>query len=286
MPLEHRHRRCHQYSHQGQGQQEEGKLQLVAGQVCLEYEKIEANQYIDGHLGGACGQEHRHHVRGVSIRIRQPHVQGKDSGLQGQPDRDETRGHQDRIDIGHAADPGLQVSQVERARHHIDQADADQVEGGADGAHDQVFEYGRQCPAIRAAGDDHVAGQGGNLHKHEDIEGIGRDGDADQAGQSQQKGGVEQGLPFLLNLQIHTGTASEQGYCPGTRDDQQHQRTERVDRQFDAVGCSPATHVVTEMLPARDSECQRRGDTKTQDRHGSSTGPGQPPGPQQQHQRC
>ena len=184
--------------------------------------------------------------------------------LQGQANGDESRRDQNRVGVGHPADAGLHVGQVQGAGHHVDQADADQVEGGADGAHNQVLEHRRQSASVRPAGNQYIAGQRGDFHKHENIEGIGRYHNAGQARQRQQPCSVEQRLPLLLDLPVHTAPRSEQSQRRGTGDDEQNQRAERTDIQFNAVGGLPAAHVIAEVASLGNTEGHKQGYRKTE----------------------
>ena len=74
---------------------------------------------------------------------------------------------------------------VQRTGHHVQQANADQNEGCADGAHEQVLVSRRQCAPLFAEGDERVGGQRRYLHEHEQIEDVAGDGNTQQAGQAQ-----------------------------------------------------------------------------------------------------
>ncbi len=221
----------------------------------------------------------------IGVGVGQPDVQREQRGFQGQPDRDEARRDQDGLLIRDFVNAQLHVRQVERAGHHVNQADADQVEGGADGAHQQVLEHGRQRSPVRPAGHQHVAGQRGDFHENENIEGVGRDQDAGQAGQRQQPGGVEQRLAAQFDLAFEAGLAGQQRQRGSAGYNQQQQRAETVDQQFDAVRRRPAAERVAILLPAQHTGSQLHRDREGHRAGGRRRGPGQPARPQQDHQR-
>ena len=86
----------------------------------------------------------------------------------------------------------MQVHHVERAGLGIDQADANQQEGGADRAHDEVLVGGSQCPAALAEADQRVGRQRRYLQEHEQVEDVTGLADTEQPVHAQQEGGVEQ----------------------------------------------------------------------------------------------
>ena len=79
-------------------------------EVLLEHEKVESQQHVQRHLGGAGREKHRHHMRCVGVGIRQPHVQREHGRLQCQAHGDETRSDQDRVQVGNIVDTQLHVA--------------------------------------------------------------------------------------------------------------------------------------------------------------------------------
>ena len=154
-----------------------------------------ADEQIDGDLGGGRGQKDRRRRRRIGIGVGQPDVERKQGELQADADGDEgeRREHRSRrLDGGETL--GDQA-EIERAGHHVEEADADNIEGCADGAEDQVLVGGDERPTIAAERDQGVARQRRDLEKDESVERVAGDRDAEQAGQRQQIHGVEPGDP-------------------------------------------------------------------------------------------
>ncbi len=106
---------------------------------------------------------------------------------------DEGKGDQQRPVGADGGDPLGQVGHVEGAGQSVQQADADDEEGRADGAHHQVGIGGGQCSAVtgRPQGDQHVGGERGDLKEHEGVEGVAGDHHAEQPGEAQKVAGIE-----------------------------------------------------------------------------------------------
>jgi len=132
----------------------------MALKIRLKHGKIEAQQNVNRNLGRAGCEEYRYDVGCIGVGVWQPDMQGENSGLQREADGDETGSDQDRFLVGDVVNSELHVGQVKRTGHQVDQADADQVESGADRAHDQIREYGSQCTPVGSACNQHVARQG------------------------------------------------------------------------------------------------------------------------------
>ena len=79
-------------------------------------------------------------IRRVAVSVGQPGMQREDGRFQCQPDGDERSGNDDRPHLLHLGEPCLHVSKIQRAGHHVDHADANQIKGSTRGTHDQVLE--------------------------------------------------------------------------------------------------------------------------------------------------
>ena len=150
----------------------------------------------------------------------------------------EARPH--RAGIPHRRQPRRQVLHVQRAGHHVQKADADQDEGGSDGAHHQVIEGRGQRAAVAPHADQRVGRQRRDLQEHEHVEGIARGDDARQAGEGQHERGVEARDQRLWDLARDAlpGRHHHQGRNGG--DDKQHVGAQGVDAVFDPPGWCPA----------------------------------------------
>ena len=77
-------------------------------------------------------------------------------------------------------------------------------------------------------------GECGDFHKHEDIERVTGDGDAQQSGEAQGEQGVEQVVLVGRNLLLNAGAAVGQRNGGHTRYDQQHEARQPVHAVLDA----------------------------------------------------
>ena len=163
----------------------------------------EADQQVDRDLGRGGRQEGGHPRRRIGIGIRQPDVEREQRELQADADGHEGQGRDDRARVVGPGRPeaGGDVDHVEAAGEEIEQADADDVEGRADRAHDQILEGGEQRAPVAAERDQHVGRQRRDFEKHEGVEGVAGDRDAQQPGEAQQVHAVEPGLLPLVDLE-------------------------------------------------------------------------------------
>jgi hypothetical protein len=172
----------------------------------------EAHDAVDRRLGRGGGQEHGDGGRRIGVGVGQPGMQRHHRGLEPEADDDEGEGdgHGRRVVVMRQALG--QVGHVERAGDDIEEADADQVEGGANGAHHQVAEGRGQGAAVarRAHGNQGVGRQRGHFEEDEEVEGVAGNGDADQAGEAQQVGGVEQWMIVRLDLGLEAAAGVQQ----------------------------------------------------------------------------
>ena len=216
-------------------------------------------------------------------------MQRQQRRFQHQADGDEAGGGADRRGIRDRGQARRHVGEIQRAGHHVDQADADQVEGRADGAHHQVL-VGRGQPAPGLArGDQHIGGERGDLQEDEDVEGVAGDRDAEQARDAEQPGGVEQMLLVGRDLGRHHGARIGRYHGGDAGDDHQHVGVDQVDLIDDAPGGGPAAELI-----GPDAVVQHMGEQQGRNRqrhpaHQGGEGPGQPgrlPAAQQRTERC
>ena len=110
---------------------------------------------------------------------------------------------------------------LRRAGEQIEQADADDVEGRADRAHDQILERGEQRAAVRAERDQHVGRERRDLEKHESVERIAGDRDAEQA-RSGRAGTCSRTRPAAI-LDLEGDRAARERHDHGADHRDQHQ---------------------------------------------------------------
>ena len=189
----------------------------------------EADQQIDRDLGRGGGQEGGHPGRRIGIGVRQPGVQREQRELQADADGNEgQRRHDGARVLGprRSEAPG-DVDHVEAAGQQIEQADADDVEGRPDRAHDQVLERGEQRAPVAAERDQHIGRQRRDLEKDEGVEGVAGDRDAQQAGEAEQVHAVEPGLLSFLDLERDGAPRERHDHGADRRDQHQHEAVER-----------------------------------------------------------
>ncbi|MEZ5618215.1 MAG: hypothetical protein R3E40_08060 [Rhodocyclaceae bacterium] len=113
-------------------------------------------------------------------------MQREQRQLERDADGEEGQGRQHRPLFGNVGQALGDVDQVERTGHEVEQADADDDEGRADGAHDQVLVGRGEGAPVASQRDQHIGRQRGHFEKDEDVEGVAGDRDAEQAGQAQE----------------------------------------------------------------------------------------------------
>ncbi len=118
-----------------------------------------AQHHINGYLGGRCRKKNGDHRGCVGIGIGQPEMQGKQCQLQRNADHDEGEAGFHRFKMQHAGQNGCQILHIQAAGLGIDQAHADQIEGGADRAHDQVLIGGGECLPLSSKADQRIGGE-------------------------------------------------------------------------------------------------------------------------------
>ena len=137
-----------------------------------------------------------------------------------------------------------QIRHVERAGHHVEHADADHVEGGADGAHDQVVEGAGQGALVPPEADQDVGGQGRDLEKDEEVEGIAGNRDAKQAGHAKQIHDVEEVDPLFWHFLLDASLRERHDQGADASDDHQDEGAQLVDQILDAPGRRPAAEMI------------------------------------------
>ena len=159
------------------------------------------------------------------------------------------------------------VDHVEAAGQQIEQADADDVEGRADRAHDQVLEGGEQRAPVAAERDQHIGRQRRDLEEDEGVEGVAGDRDAEQAGEAQQVHAVEPGLLSVLDLERDGAPRERHDHGADRRDQHQHEAVEDVDPVLDAPGRRPAAEVVGDRAGRQHLPQHGAGDERHQPAH-------------------
>jgi hypothetical protein len=173
-------------------------------------------------------------------------MEGKQRELEADADGDEGESGRDCPRILHRgrSQPRGNVDHVKGAGQKIEQADAENVEGGADRSHDQVLEGSEKRAPVGAEGDQNVSGQRRDLEKHEGIERVTGHCDAEQSGEAEQEHAIEPGLPVFRDLEVE-GAVRERHDHGGDRGDQhQHEAIEDIDAVFDAPRGLPAAVVL------------------------------------------
>jgi len=171
-----------------------------------------------------------------------------------------------------------QIGHIECAGHTVEQADADQQESGANGAHHQVLVGGHQGAALAVLADQDIARQRRDFEKHKQVEDIAGEGDAQQPGQRQQVGSVEACAVVCRHFGAHTQAriGNHHGANPG--DNQCHQGVESIDTVFDTPGRLPAAEVIAQYALAVDLVQHQDRQSKHQPRHRSGQQPAPPGG--------
>ena len=85
-----------------------------------------------------------------------------------------------------AGRPKRQIGHVQRAGHHVHQADADQIERRPDRSHDQIAVGRGQRAPVLGERDHHVGRQRRDLEEHKQIEGVARGRNPEQPGETQE----------------------------------------------------------------------------------------------------
>src|SRR5690606_6207746 len=196
------------------------------------------------HLRRAGRNEGGRRVRSERIRIGQPDVQRKHSGLQRQSRRDECSGDHDWPESLNLTRTRRHVGEVQRAGHHVHETDADKVEGGAERSQHEVPERGEECLTSCSSRDQDIATEGGDLHEYENVEHVAGHENAGEAGRGQEPRGVEQVLPFGGNLAIERGAREEERYARCAGDHEKQQRGKAIDDELNPPGCRPGTYLV------------------------------------------
>ena len=247
------------YEHRGQRQREQdhaGVARIEDDGLAEDREEV-AHQHVDRHLGGGRRKEGRHRGRRVGVGVGQPQVQREQRDLQRDADGDEGQRCQRRPRIAHRRQPHRQVRKIQCAGLQIQQADADHVQGGADGAHQQVLVGRHQRPAVATHRDQHVGRQRRDLEEHEQIEGVAGQQDAEQARQAQHHHRVEEIM--LLRTDFRTDATAAVGHHEHAdqRHDEGNEGVGGVDPVFDTERRRPIADGVRDHA-FRDGACEQR----------------------------
>ncbi len=233
-----------EHGQQREAEHELRQRQLVEHQRLAEHGEPEADQHIDRDLGGGGGEEGGHRRGRVGVGVGQPLVQREQRQLERDTDGEEGQ----RGEHGTRAFDGAQalghVGEVEHAGHQVEEADADDDEGRADRAHDQVAVGRGQRTAVAAQRDQHVSGQRGDFEEDEDVEGVAGDGDAEQAGQAEAEHRVVEVVQLARDLAFDAGAAVGQDHGRHAGHQHQHEAGQPVHAVLDAPGRRPAAELV------------------------------------------
>ena len=126
------------------------------------------------------------------VGIRRPLEEGRQAGLEAQPSQHQNggrqRNHADGLCVVRKRRADLH--EVQRAGSAVHQRDTVEHDGRGDGAVQEIFEAGLRAAQILANGaDQDVAGDGEELHRHEDQQQVdGADGEAHGHGDEEVRG--------------------------------------------------------------------------------------------------
>ncbi len=170
-----------------------------------------------------------------------------------------------------------QVGYVQRARSHVEIADAQQYERGRYGAEDEVVEAGDQRVAAAARGHQRVAGQRGYLDEDVEVEDVAGDDHAEEAGDEEQRGGLVVGQLLSRYLRPRGRAGIDGGREGDEGDQQQHDGGQRVDGVLDAPRRRPAAEAVGDAAEPEHFIRQRRGQRQRRGVGQQRDGGAQPP---------
>ena len=207
----------------------------------------DADHDVDRDLGHQRRENAAAGGRREGVGIRQPAVEREEGHLDPDADGDQHEGDQDRFRFRKILrnDGSMDVAHVERARAHIEVANAEQVKRSTDSAHDDVVECGERAALRLSHGDESVAGQRRHLDEYEQVERICGDRHAHQGGTQQQVERVERGAaPRCVFGNALAGVdRCQQGY---SGNDHQHASVQRIHAKFDTYSgvIAPAAHEI------------------------------------------
>ena len=184
-------------------------------------------------------------------------MQREERQLQCDPDGQEREGDRNRprpLPVSqNLGDSHSQVFHAERAGHHIEQPDADDIERRTDAAHDQVLERGGQCPAILPERDHRIRRERGDLEENEDVEDVASNRDSQQSRHRQDECRVEKRDPIFADFFRNALTRIKDRDRTDGRDDHRHESTHQIDPVLDTCRRSPASESVVDHALGSDA---------------------------------
>ena len=205
---------------------------------------VEPQEDVDRDLGRRRREQGGHRRGGIGIGVRQPQVQGEEGQLEADPHGEEGEGGQHRARVHHRLQTLGEIDHVQGARHHVEQADADDEEGRPHRPHDEVLEGGAQGAPVPSEGDEGIAGEGGDLQEDEEVEDVPGDRHPHQPREAEQVGAVEQAAPDVVQLGGEAARRVEQDHGADEGHQQEDEGVDRVDAVLDAPGRLPAAESV------------------------------------------
>ncbi len=235
----------------------------------------EAEHHVDRDFRRRCSEEGRDCRRREAVGIRQPQMQREHGELQADTDEDEDEAHMYGAAVAMGSNPHRQVGHVERARDHVEHANADHEERRTDGSHDQVVVgRGERTLVPPCSGrNQRIGGKRRYLQKHEDVEGVARDRDAEKARQAEQKSRVKEALPLGRYFRGNAASCVWQDDCRHAGDNHQHKGVQHIDAIFDADRRRPAAHLVGDDRATKGLRKKREGNKEGEPRNGRSESP-------------
>ena len=201
-------------------------------------------------------------------------MQGKQRQLQTQPHGQESQRHHDGAAVGDGGQDGRQIRHVQRTGHHVHHANADKVESGADGAHDQIPVSGGQGPLIPPQADHDIGRQRRNLQEHEKIKDVAGNGDPQQPRKVEKIHAIKQVDSRFLDLGFDAGPGERHDHRTDEGDDDQHEGVDGVDPVFDSPRRRPIPHRVMDDSRFPHLAQQRQGDGQRNPGDDRGHGPG------------
>ena len=194
---------------------------------------IDPQQGQEGAAGDAAGQEGAHEARGFAVGVRLPGVQGCETHLgavahQGQHEPGPQPGPRQAGGVLHEPRELQRLIQPAHVGRVGDEQRAQQRQGDAHGADDQVLPGGLQGAAVVVEVDQGRRDQGGGLHGHPSHAGMaGLGQQRGQAQEAQEAGGED---PVVaLGAQGQVGRGVEGADAEQDADDQQHPAAQGVE---------------------------------------------------------
>ena len=203
-------------------------------------------------------------------------MQGEGRELDARAHHQERKGHPDRTSTGYRRKTLGQVRDIERTRHLIDEAGADQDERTAHGTHDEIGKARGQGSAISAQANQRVGGQRGDLQEDEDVEEVSSYRNPEEARNAEEKKGVEEKMALARNPQLAPVQGKEHDHGGERRNQNEHIGIEDIDPVFDPQRSDPPTERVgngsTSQNTIEQSQCDAQAGPCHENRKNSHQG--------------